>query len=189
MKKWQALLALTILAFATINCIPKGDQPAGSAPAAPAASAPAAASPTKVTLRWDQPVDMDLEIWNASGQNLIHRAFAGENWTAPNCGTDVTDGTKGEEFFIFKSAGSEDFATGEYVVSIYFAQRPEGSNVTSARATVVVTKADGSTVERSRNVQWEEGQDQWHAFRIDAKTGNILEDIDKFIKIETTQNN
>lgn len=161
--------------------------PATGTPSAgtPATTAPAATSPVKVTLSWDQPVDMDLEIWNSAATNLIHRAFPEQrnNWLAPNCGQDVTNGQQGKEFFIFKNCGTEDFSNGQYVISVYFAKRPDGSSIDGVFATVTIEAPGKPPVERRRKVMYAEGSDQWHVCRIDAATGAILEDIDQFIKI------
>jgi hypothetical protein len=179
MYRSLSLLALALcIAFSFTAC---GKTAPGAAPSAPAA---APANPVKVSLSWDKPVDMDLEIWTADGTRLINRAFPGENWPATNCGQDVkTGGTP--EYFTFVKVGETDFSKGEYVVSIYFAGRDDAS-ISEALATVTVTKADGSTEVRTRKIQWEQGQDQWHGFKIDAATGRIIEDLDKFITIQTT---
>lgn len=121
----------------------------------------------RVTLGWDEPIDMDLEIWDAAGENA-ETAAGLEN-------EDIMDGTEGREYFDFTGAYSD----GEYVVSVYFAE--EMNVVESANATLEVIKADGSTETRSSEIMWEEGSDQWHAFSIDAATGDIA-DIDEFIE-------
>lgn len=183
-------VAVLTMAFALVFSFTACGKPAPAAPAAapttPAAPATAPAAPVKVSLTWDKPVDMDLEIWKADGSQLIHRAFAGENWSATNCGADVSTGGEAE-FFNFVKVGEEDFSKGEYVVSIFFAGRTDPS-INEALATVTVTKADGTSEVRTRKVQWQEGQDQWHGFRIDAATGRIVEDLDKFVAITQTPN-
>ncbi len=193
MKRFLPVLALAILALASVNCIGGKDNaaaPSAAPSAAPAAApaTPAVAQPVKVSLRWDKPVDMDLEIWNAAGQNLIHRAFPGEEgWKAENCGADVKDGTQGEEFFLFKKTQNEDFSSGEFVVSVYFAAREENSTIDAANATVTITKADGTTESISRMVRWTPGEDQWHAVKINATTGAIVERIDRMIKLQQNE--
>ncbi len=177
-----AVAALAILAVAALACGLGKNEPASTPAAgnAPAASAPAAAAPVKVTLTWDKPVDMDLEIWDAKGENLVARSFV-------HCGTDVTDGTAGNEFFEFRQFGADNFSSGKFVVSVYFAARQDES-IDRARATLTIKKADGSTETRERTVDYETGKDQWHAFAIDAANGGIT-DIDQFIQIQTSENN
>lgn len=165
--------------------------PTSSTPASPdasstaasttdASSTPATAGVVKIVLSWDQAVDMDLEIWNASGENLLKRAFN-------LCGEDVKDGN-GTEWFEFKDYGNDHFSTGRYIVSLYFANRPEGSTVSQATATLTITKADGTTETRQKTISWEPGRDQWHAFSIDAATGNIR-NKDQFIRVQQQNNN
>jgi uncharacterized protein YceK len=131
----------------------------------------------KVTLSWDGPSDMDLEIWDNPGDDLLFRA-------SEYIGTDIIAGDDGDEFFEFRQYGSDDYSAGSYVVSVYFANEEEVAD--SATVTLTVMKADGSEVTRTGTVYWEPGRDQWHAFRIDAATGDF-EDIDEYIEIEITE--
>ncbi len=174
----DALARITQQAEGTIPAAEPGSEPSST----PSASTPATAGTVRVELSWNKPVDMDLEIWDAAGENLKKRSFN-------LCGEDVTDGTTGNtEFFDFKSFDSgDDFSSGRYVVSIYFAARSDDS-IEAAEATVTITKADGSTVVRKKVVNYEPGKDQWHAFKINAATGEI-EDIDRFIRVTTNNNN
>jgi len=156
-----------------------GTASSSSAGTASSSSTPVQASGTvKVTLSWDKPIDMDLEIWDSPGQNLKLRSFN-------QCGSDIQDGTQGSEYFEFKQYGSDNYANGKYVVSVYFAGMGDAS-IEECFADLEIIKADGSRDTRRRKIFWEAGQDQWHAFRIDAATGNI-EDIDEFITITTTE--
>ncbi len=127
----------------------------------------------RVELGWDEASDLDLEIWDAAGENLVTRALTVN-------GADITDGTQGREYFDFTG----EYGTGTYVVSVYFAA--QNSAPDSAVATVIVHKANGDTETRSQQILWDPGQDQWHAFSIDAQTGDIV-DLDEFIDIETTE--
>lgn len=127
----------------------------------------------RVELGWDEASDLDLEIWDATGENLVVRALT-EN------GADITDGTQGREYFDFTG----DYDNGTYVISVYFAAQNNAPD--AAVATVVVHMANGDTVTRSQQILWDPGQDQWHAFSIDASTGDIV-DMDEFIDIETTE--
>lgn len=137
-----------------------------------------AAQPLRIELTWDEEVDMDLEIWDAAGENLLERSFN-------LCGEDVKVGSDGREWFEFKKYSDEDdYASGNYIVSLYFADRPEGSTVEQARATLTVTKTDGTTVTRTKVIDWEPGRDQWHAFSINARTGAIV-DKDRFIRVQS----
>lgn len=141
------------------------------------APAAAEAGPVKVTLSCDQPVDMDLEIWDEPGKKMIARSFA-------YCGKDVVDMTQDQEYFVFDRYDTRDFSTGEYVVSIFFNARKDTS-IKEAKVRIEVKRSDGGVVTRERTILWEKGHDQWHAFRIDAATGRI-EDIDDFISTKTT---
>lgn len=152
--------------------------PAAGGADAPAAPTPAERRPTRVSLRWDKPVDVDLELWNAAGEAALFRASQKQ----PGC-EDVTNGS-GEEFFEFRRFGDDDYSTGSYVVSVYFAARQDES-ITDANVTLTVRRPDGGVETRRKTVYWERGTDQWHAFKIDAATGRI-ESIDRFINIRTT---
>lgn len=131
----------------------------------------------KVTLSWGGPADMDLEIWDNPGDELLFRA-------SEYIGTDILKGDDGDEFFEFRQYGGDDYSAGSYVVSVYFANEEEVAE--SASVTLTVVRANGSEVTRTGTVYWEPGRDQWHAFRIDAATGDI-EDIDQYIEIEVTE--
>lgn len=145
----------------------------------PATSAASNRQPVRVSLRWDRPVDLDLEIWDADGVHLLHRAFSQPrlNIRRENCGTDVTDGY-GEEYWFFKRTSIDDFSSGEYVVSVAFPPT-SGTATTAATATLTITQPDGSTVTRSRLVQM--GKTNWHAIKIDAATGAYTI-VDKIIE-------
>lgn len=130
----------------------------------------------RVEMQWDEPVDMDLEIWDGSGEEALTSAGMENN--------DSFNGLEAGEYIDFKNLSGADLSSGRYVVSAYFA---EGSgDIPSANVTLIVTKADGSTTERTGVVYWEVGMDQWHAFEIDAQTGEIT-DIDEFIDIEVSE--
>jgi hypothetical protein len=75
---------------------------------------------------------------------------------------------------------TSDFSTGTFVVSVFYADRPDDSNIDSVDATLVVEKAGGSTATRTGVVHYDPAEgDQWHAFSIDAATGDI-EDINEY---------
>lgn len=197
MKNWHvAVIAVSVfllllgcnLGSSTPSSQTSTSAPTG-APTAPTAAptSPAGAQPVKVELSWDKPVDMDLEIWNAGGTSLVHRAFGQQtdsiHFKGENCGQDITSGLAGQEYWYFKKTSDEDFTVGEYVISIFFAGM-ENSGVSEATAHVTVTKPNGQTITRQRLIQWEKGKDQWHAFRINAATGDMV-DIDKIIVYTT----
>lgn len=141
------------------------------APATP----PAGTGKVRVELTWSEPIDLDLEIWDAAGQNMVLRSFN-------KCGSDqATGGTP--EYFVFDRYGSDNYTRGKYVVSVYFANR-ERPPTASVTAHLKITLPDGRTVRRSGIVHWERGQDQWHAFSIDAATGAIT-DLNRYITIRT----
>lgn len=159
---------------------PSTEAPGGTPATAPSGT-PARSGVTRVELSWSERVDMDLEIWNASGQNLLERSFN-------LCGEDVKDGTAGREWFEFRRFdASDDYSSGVYVVSLYFAARPDNSSVDQARATITVTKPDGTTLTRQKTINWDPGRDQWHAFSIDAATGAVT-DKDEFVRIQQNNN-
>lgn len=141
-----------------------------------AASTPAAANqpPVKVELKWDKPVDLDLEIWDEPGESLKARSF---NW----CGKDSRDGKKSGEFFVFDRYDTQDFSSGSYVISVFYKARKGHPEIDRVKAKLVVVKPDGSTVERDKVISWEEGKDQWHAIRVNAVTGEVV-DIDAFVR-------
>ncbi len=129
---------------------------------------------TQVVLSWDEPVDMDLEIWDPTGEGALTSAGLTNE--------DVFDGTEGSEYFDFVDHGETgDFSQGEYVVSVYFAE--ETDEIAEADILLTVTQPDGTVLTREGTVYWEVGRDQWHAFRVDAATGAI-EDMDEFIETE-----
>lgn len=127
-------------------------------------------APVAVWLSWPEGVDMDLEIWDASGDTQLTTASF-------LVGEDITDGSMGEEYFEFASYDIEDYSTGEYVVSVYYADFSDLEG--EANVTLSVQKADGSTETWAKTVMWDPEFDQWHAFRIDAVTGETVE-VDEF---------
>jgi hypothetical protein len=130
-----------------------------------------ATTPVSVWLSWSEPVDMDLEIWDASGDSQLNSAYS-------LSGSDIGNGADGDEYFEFKRYGEyDDYSSGEYVVSVYFASFLADQD--EARVTVTVQAADGSTETWEKTVLWDPGMDQWHAFRIDAVSGQTVE-IDQF---------
>lgn len=182
------VMALGLMIAASVACMGIGDKTPAAPAATPAATsttaATSAAAPTtagvvKVTLTWDKPVDMDMEIWDGEGRNYL---FDGSKY----CGEDVKTGGGAGEFFEFKQYGTENFAAGKYVVSIFFAARGSESHDRST-AVVTLTKPDGSSVTRQRIVDYTPGQDQWHVFQVDAATG-AMTDIDKMITTQPRNN-
>jgi hypothetical protein len=163
------LAVLAVFAMAGCDLLPGGGGDGGTDDGGSSSD-----GDVRVELAWDDEVDMDLEIWDNQGENAL---FAASSYA----GTDVTDGS-GTEFFEFKQYGDEDFGSGKYVVSVFYAGQPEDGDIPSVPVTLTITKPDGSTETRSGTVFWEAGQDQWHAFRIDAATGAV-EDIDELVEI------
>jgi hypothetical protein len=87
-----------------------------------------------------------------------------------------------EEYFDFNNFGADgDYSTGKFVVSIYYADYTDDD---TAVAHVEVTKADGTTSEVAEAPMDFLDDDQWHAFEIDAATGNITM-IDEFVDYVT----
>ncbi len=128
----------------------------------------------RVELQWNKPVDLDLEIWTGDGNEAITSAGM-ENF-------DSFDGTDSGEYIDFKQLSDVNLSTGTYVVSVYFADS-DGS-IPECEVRLIVTASDGTVTERTGTVYWEVGNDQWHAFSINAETGNIV-DINEYIEIET----
>ncbi|GAB4277097.1 MAG: hypothetical protein Kow0056_08250 [Coriobacteriia bacterium] len=132
------------------------------------------ATPVRVTLAWTAPVDLDLEIWDADGAEALYPAWQFE-------GEDVSEGP-GEETFQFTDYADADLSSGVYTVSVYFAE--EENVVEEADATLTVTYADGSSTDYPITIYWEPGRDQYHAFTVDAATGEVTM-VDEYIEIET----
>lgn len=181
-----ALLATTITAPAEVSTADSAtvapaatmpdSPPPGKIPPAVNARPASARQPVRVTLRWDKPVDLDLEIWDHTGRRFIERAFK-------LGGRDISDGSQ-PEYFEFRDYGALRFASGEFVVSVCFANEREPRD-NQAELTLTVTLPDGRTVERTGTVYWQRGRDQWHAFRIDAVTGEIT-DIRRYVDIRNS---
>ncbi len=172
MRRLFLVSVVLVACLALVGCGSSADTGSDAVSTGPDTSPALDGGVVRVVLGWDEPVDMDLEIWDADGQNAVTAAGI-EN-------EDVTDGTAGTEYFDF--AG--DYAEGEYVVSVYFAE--ETNIADEANVILTVTKADGSTQTRSRTIAWEEGSDQWHAFKIDGATGEI-EDVDEIVETEVKE--
>ncbi|MDA3935889.1 MAG: hypothetical protein PF636_03360, partial [Actinomycetota bacterium] len=115
-------------------------------------------------------------IWNASGDEALTSAGM-ENY-------DSFDGLDSSEYIDFKNYADLDLSQGDFIVSVYFADGDD--QIPSANVTLIVTKPDGSTEQRSGVVYWEIGMDQWHAFSINAETGEIT-DMDTYIDVEVTE--
>lgn len=140
-----------------------GDVP-GAAVVTPGGSAEGAPGITTVWLEWDEPVDMELELWDASGEEYYDVAYSygGEN---------VTTGGLEPEYFEFKNYDMEDFSSGEWVISVYFssldADLDEAANVT-----LTLQDSSGQVTTFEKTVKWDPSYDQWHAIRLDASTGS-----------------
>ena len=124
-----------------------------------------------VWLSWEEPVDMDLEIWDASGDEFLLSSFS-------VFGEDVLNGALGDEYFEFRATDYDDFSSGSFVVSAYFADM-EATQGDEAWTTLSVQDVDGRVTTYSKWILWEPGYDQWHAIRIDAATGDTTP-IDEF---------
>ena len=123
-----------------------------------------------VWLEWDEPVDLDLEIWDASGDEyLTNASFL--------IGDDMQTGGSGYEYFEFKDYGTEDYSAGEYVVSVYFAGFDSTDRPAEARLTIQTPSGQLATY--SRTVLWDPAYDQWHVVRVEPGTGRVTE-IDRF---------
>jgi hypothetical protein len=120
-----------------------------------------------VWLSWNEPVDMDLEIWDASGEEFLTSAYA-------YSGNDLTTGGQGEEYFEFTSYAGQDFSSGEYVVSAYYVGSDSGNNP-DAMVTMTVQDVNGNVQSFTKTIKWDPGYDQWHAGRIDAGTGTFTQ--------------
>ncbi len=129
----------------------------------------------QVALVWDEPVDLDLEVWDKDGVSPITAASI-EN------GVDVFDGTEGAEYVDFTDEA--ELSSGTYVVSVYFAE--EAGDIGSAEVQLIITDSDGDVSEYEGTALWEEGKDQWHAFEIDGATGEYSE-IDEYIEITVSE--
>lgn len=153
-----ALVALVTLASLLSGC----DLLAGGTPA------PDADGSVKVTLTWDDPVDLDLEIWDEDGRTFM----ASAGWY----GTDVTEGP-GQEVFEFEQQDEHDFSRGVYTVSVFYADDDEAVDVP---VELTVEDPDGDKVTREGTAFSDVEQAQWHAFTVNAATGDI-EVVDEHI--------
>ena len=169
--KLVALVLVVLMMFALTGCDLFGGGTDDSDDGGTSVSVPSGV--VRVSLEWDDPVDLDLEMWDADGESALFMAgtYSGE---------DVMEGP-GEEYFDFKAYGDEDFSTGDYVISVYFANEENVQD--AADATLSVTDADGDTRTFDITVYWEPGRDQYHAFRIDAASGAV-DMIEEYIEIE-----
>ncbi len=121
-----------------------------------------------VTLSWDGPYDLDLEIWSEDFEFL---GTASELGGSP----DIMHGDQGQEWFVFRQYPEtelsreydlhRDFSTGRFIVSPFF-YGPLTED--SVPATVVVILPDGRTEEISRKLHYEPPRDQWFAVLIDV---------------------
>lgn len=148
---------------------------------------PSAASnsrPTRASLQWDSDVDVDLLIFDETGeQPLLASWFV--------CGPDIQDGS-GAEYFDFQgydevsaqTDGPIDLSSGTYIVAAYYCDRPEsGPAYEKVDVTLTLTTPGGETSQRTKSVGWEPGTDVWQAFEVDAHTGAIV-DVDEFVLVE-----
>ena len=116
-----------------------------------------------VWLEWEEPVDLELEIWQdeetfmLTAHNFIHE--------------DIQDGADGYEYFEFGDYGGFDVSSGQYVVSVYFADLEPVQE--EAFPTLTIEGPGGSTQTHMGIIGWDASMDQWHAFWIDAATGAI----------------
>lgn len=130
---------------------------------------------TRVTVSWSEDVDLDLEIWNEDGTEMLTKS-----WELVRMDEY---GTGSEEYFDFKDYGDGgDYSTGSYVVSVYFADYGEDED---AGPHVDWIDPDGDPQTRVTAMDYF-GNDQWHVIRIDAATGES-EDIDEFVDAVSTE--
>lgn len=182
MKRSTLVVLALLLVLAISGCGgtsgSSGGQTSGGSSSGGEAASTSAPKPepgtVQVALSWDEPVDVDLEVWDAEGQEAVTSAGIVTE--------DVTNGESGDEYVDFVKYDSQDLSSGEYVISVYFAE--ETNTVDSTTVTLFVTSADGDVETRTHELMWEEGKDQWHAFSVDAETGEIT-DIDELVETVT----
>jgi hypothetical protein len=130
-----------------------------------------------VELTWESPMDLDVEIWDSEGTQQLTAAWAQ--------GHDVTSGGEGTEYFEFiEFEGTDegtggDFTTGEYTVFVYVAD--DAGETEAADFELTVTDAEGGVTTYSEAVTAEAPNNLWRGFRIDAATGEIVEELDEFV--------
>ncbi len=125
-----------------------------------------------VLLEWDGPYDLDLEIWSQE------RAYMGEaSWLGQS--PDAYRG--GQEWFVFRDYGHQDFGGGRYVVSPYFAG-PETDDSVTAKLTVVLP--DGQEQIYQQDLNYWPPYDQWWAVEVDVDAGtvNMLDPFGDFVE-------
>lgn len=186
MKRYLLVVLTLLLLIVVAGCSPSGgtspdsssrSKDSDSDSDSSATSAPKPDEGTvQVALSWDEPVDVDLEVWDEDGQEAVTSAGLVTD--------DVKDGEDGDEYVDFVEYDEQDLSAGDYVISVYFAE--DEGEIESTNVKLIVTKADGTTDVRTRKLLWEKGKDQWHAFSIDARTGDI-EDIDQLVETVTEE--
>jgi hypothetical protein len=125
-----------------------------------------------VTLTWAEDADLDLEIWNETGESQLSAAW--------DQGDEVT--SAGTEEFVFEDFtpvgdfSNGQFSTGTYSVAVFLS---DAKAVTEdIEFTVVAYDGFGGRREFRSFVGAAEPDNFWEGFQIDAETGEILEVYD-----------
>jgi hypothetical protein len=124
-----------------------------------------------VTLDWESPLDLDLEIWDAAGTQQMSAAW--------QQGDDITSGGEGTETFEFIDFEEGDYSTGEYTVFVYIAD--DMGFTEEAEFEVNATDADGNVTTYTEAVSSEVPNNLWRGFKIDAATGEIVEELNEYV--------
>lgn len=112
-----------------------------------------------VMLEWSGPYDLDLEIWSEDLQ------YIGDAWWFGGS-SDITHGSQGAEWLAFQ----DEFASGRYVISAYFAGPPTDDAV---EAILTVVWPDGRRQSIQQTLRYASPYDQWFALEVDADTHEV----------------
>ncbi len=164
--RWTTFVALAAMLTLALSATGCGSSDSGSASEDGVAV---------VTLDWESPVDLDLEIWDVEGTQQM-----GAAWQQ---GDDITTGGEGTETFEFISFEegdfSGDYSTGEYTVFVYVADAMGYTE--EAEFEVNVTDAGGAVTTFTETVSADVPNNLWRGFKIDAATGDILEEFNEYV--------
>jgi hypothetical protein len=164
------LAPLVALLLAASLSLTGCDLLAGGTPVEP--DEPTDSDAVAVSLSWGEDVDLDLEIWDEDGEEYLASAW----WYDSD---DVTDGSDNETFDFTDQEG-RDFGESTYTVSVLYADRDSGVDIPEVPVTLTVEDASGEREIVSGTVYWDADRVQWHAFRIGAQTGEIV-DVDEHV--------
>lgn len=123
-----------------------------------------ALSPAKVVVSWEQPVDVDLKVYDMSGNS----------WSEHK-DRDATGGAgEQSETLEFTEYEGADLSTGRYQIAVFYASTGD-TDLSEVDVTVSLTLPSGAVVERSGWVDFDSMSDEWYVFELDPATGEYSE--------------